>query len=143
MCMVYFLGCDFNAPLSPRWAEKKPAFYIGIPSQDEIDRVRTKLPHTHIRYLGSHEGCGCGFRSELNGYLVQREGEEAQVEAADHAALVAYLKALPREGRPAQIFGCWNGDETEAIAHQRECAIEELAAPEFAFRERELITLRS
>ena len=142
MCMVYFLGSDSEVPRTPAWDENHPAFYVGDPSADEMKLVREKLPHQHIRFLGSHEGCGCGFRCEHDGFLFGREGEEAFVEASDHIALVVYLRSLPSQERPMQIFGCWSGDEGEEVAYRRECTIAELGSPTFAFREREVITLR-
>jgi len=140
--MVYYLGCDSLFPCLPAWDEKNPAFHVDTLTKENEQRVRSKLPHEHIYYLGSHEGCGCGFRSESDGFLLAREGDDARAEAEDQAALAAFLAAIPRKGRAMQIFGCWSGDELEPIAFRRECEIRDLATQTFAFREREIITLR-
>ena len=143
MCMLFYLGCDYDAPCKPAWNEQAPAFHVRNVSADVLPRVRTQLPHAHLRYLGSRESCGCGFRSEYILTSMDRDAARLLAEAADHAALVAYLKPIPKWKRPMQILGCWAGDETEAVIYRRDCTISELASPEFAFREREIIALRT
>jgi hypothetical protein len=140
--MVYYLGCNGDAPLMPKWNKASPAFYVDEVDHDVSKSVRAKLPHSCIRYLGSHQGCGCGFRSERDGILIVTEGDDAIAESADHASLVMYLKNLPPEISSAQIFGCWSGDEGEELDHHRECVVDELGGSEFAFREREIVVVK-
>lgn len=142
MCMVYYLGTDADVALSPAWKEAAPAFYASEPSEDELAKLRGKLPHNHIINLGSHEGCGCGFRRLYDGVFVSQEVEEEKRTRADHMGLVAFLSAIPASSRANQIFGCWSGDEGEPAQHFRECSPADLGVDDFAFQERELITLR-
>jgi hypothetical protein len=149
--MTYYLGCECDAPLTEAWSSTSPGFYVSEPQSIEAAAVLAALHHhlsfPTIRFLGSRSGCGCGFRCSLPGFIEPIDPtnaeciEKAVKQQADHDALVAYLRSLPEQRRPMQIYGCWAGDESIAPEHFRTSSIAELASPDFAFRERELITL--
>jgi hypothetical protein len=140
MCMVYYLGTDGEAPLTGPWIKESPAFYVTNVDTTVSEHVKKKLPHRRLLYLGSHEGCGCGFRSYRDGYLMEGGAEEKDV-VADHAALAAYLEELPPSENPIQIFGCWSGDESYPVEYIRDIAPSDIIDPQFGFREREILTL--
>lgn len=140
--MVLYLGCDCDAPRTAEWSQESPSFHVVDVPGDVLEAVRQKLPHQHLRYVGSHEGCGCGFRREMDGVPIIKEGDEAVAEAYDHSELVRYLMTLAKQDRHVQIFGCWSGDEGQPIAYQRDCSVQELCGREFMFRELEIITLK-
>lgn len=142
MCMIYFLGCEGDAPLTAPWSEASPSFYVAQPESHQAERVRAHLPFPCIRSLGAHTGCGCGFRCDWAG-PVDTDPEETAAAQADHDALARYLSGLPPQRRRMQIYGCWYGDEAKRPEHHRSISIAELASPEFVFHERELITLTS
>jgi hypothetical protein len=140
--MTYYLGCQRDAPLTAAWSSTSPGFYVSEPQVVDVAAVlatvRQHLPFPIIRCLGSHSGCGCGFRNQAAGF-VKTDPEGIATQQADHEALAAYLRALPQQS--LQIFVCWAGDENVPPEHSRTCSIAELASPDFIFRERELITL--
>lgn len=140
--MVYYLGSECEAPLTAPWSGDSPGFHVTEPRECDLG-VRQNLPFPCVRYLGARTGCGCGFRRDRGGYIDTDPDnlEEARATQADHDSLVAYLRALPPQSRPMQIFACWSGDERHPPEHFRSCSIAELASPTFGFRERELITL--
>ena len=88
------LGTDGDAPLTSPWSKDAPAFYVAHIDGPESEHVKKKLPHRRLVYLGSHEGCGCGFRSYRDGFLMGGDAEDRDV-IANHAALAGYLEALP------------------------------------------------
>lgn len=142
MCMVYYLGTDGDAPLTPSWNKETPAFHVSGVDGPEREHVKKKLSHSHLVYLGSHEGCGCGFRSYRDGFLMEGDAEEKDTEA-DHVGLAEYLQSLPPSERPIQIFGCWSGDESEPVEHIRDLSPADVLDPSFGFRERELLTVKN
>lgn len=142
MCMTYYLGCQRDAPLTAAYSTTSPVFYVSEPQVVDVAAVlatvRQHLPFPIIRCLGSHTGCGCGFRNDGFG-VVSMNPEDIAARQADHEALAAYLRALPQQS--LQIYICWAGDEAVPPEHFRTCSIAELASPDFIFHERELITL--
>ncbi len=139
--MVYYLGTDGAAPLTSPWSKTAPAFHVADLDGPESEHVKKKLPHRRLVYLGSHEGCGCGFRNYRDGYLMAGDAEEKDV-LADHEALAAYLSALSPSASPIQIFGCWSGDESDPVEHFRDISPLDVLDPKFGFREREILTLK-
>jgi hypothetical protein len=136
MCNVYYLGSDSDLPILGS-ADSK-AFHVKELNSYEMV-VRKNLTFKHVRYLGSHQGCGCGFRNEGNAYPVT-ESDQAATQA-DHDSLVAYLLSLPIQQRPMQIFSCWSGGEELPPEYFNTYRIADLARPTFAFSiGRELIT---
>jgi hypothetical protein len=140
--MVYNLGSETDASLTASWSEASPVFHVSEPRECELV-VRQHLPFSSVRYIGAHTGCGCGFRRSHAGYIDADpdDADENAAAQADHEALVAYLRAMPIQPRPMQIYGCWSGDESLPPEHFRTCAISQLVSSDFGFQERELITL--
>jgi hypothetical protein len=100
----------------------------GYQSVEEVpagEPVRSRFSLPHVAYVGSHEGCGCGFNSELAwegfetqdalaGLLEALEPEErARFDAGQWSRLQlrALVEGALADG-PVEVFGCWAGDET-------------------------------
>jgi hypothetical protein len=140
MCMVYFLGASISTPLIA-FDETDARFNVGEPAPEEM-AVQRHLATPHVRYVGSHTSCGCGFRCDAFGDPHARREDAAETQA-DHEALASYLGSLPADAQPIRIFGCWSGDEAEAPEHVRSCTVDDIRAPDFTFRQNELITITS
>ncbi len=136
--MACFLGASIDTPLVA-FNEADARFHVSEPTAEEMIAQR-HLATPHVRYVGSHTDCGCGFRCEALGDPALR-AEGAADTQADHEAFATYLNRLPAEAHPVRIFGCWSGDEAEPPEHFRSCAADDIRAPDFTFRERELITI--
>jgi hypothetical protein len=138
MCMAYFLGTSVDTPLIA-FDETDARFNVGEPTPEEMVAQR-HLATPHVRYVGSHTSCGCGFRCDAFGDPHARREDAADTQA-DHEALASYLGSLPAAAQPIRIFGCWSGDEADPPEHFRSCTAEEIRGPDFTFREKELITI--
>jgi hypothetical protein len=137
MCNVYYLGSDSELPIFG--SADANEFHVKELNSFEM-AVRKNLPFKYVRYLGSHQGCGCGFRNESNS-VPESDSARAAIQAT-HDALVAYLLSLPVPQRPMQIFNCWSGGEGLPPEYFNTYRIADLAQPDFAFSiPRELITL--
>src|SRR3979490_2605557 len=62
MCLALYIAASKPLPVIP-WDSKKPTFHV-IPLPESMADVRKLLPHPHIYYVGSHEGCSCAFNYE-------------------------------------------------------------------------------
>ncbi len=138
--MMIYLAADVPLPLVP-WDEEEPGFHVDEISETE-EGVRAQFQKAHVVYVGSHEGCGCGFQ-----YGKWPEGTHEPSELAlcqaSKAALAEYLsEQAGRVGR-IELFACWDGDQEAIPEHQRSLAPAELAKPEFFFLEKELIAVGS
>ena len=106
--------------------------YVGEVEPGAPVRNRFTLPLVY--YVGSHEGCGCGFNSDdlawqgfeldtvadmqplLEGFLDQ-ERTEFLAEQGSRLYLKDQLLSLLAESDVAEVFSCWAGGESDpAIA---------------------------
>jgi len=87
--------------------------------------VRARLAAAHVTYVGSHEGCGCGYNSDdlasqgiddvvdamaLLDAMTTDEREAFLAEQRSRARLRALVCAALANG-PVEIYACWAGDE--------------------------------
>jgi hypothetical protein len=136
--MVYYLGTSSDVPLIP-FDERAPALNVTEVEPAEEQAVRGHLASPYAHYIGSSTSCGCNFRCDAFGDpYAQKDAADVQ---ADHEALATYLESLPREADPIRIFSSWSGDESIAPEHSRSCPVDDLRAPDFTFREGELINV--
>jgi hypothetical protein len=61
MCFALFLGTRTPAPLIP-FSRKRPAFFTELAAGERVPPPGA-LTLPHVTYVGSDEGCGCGFRN--------------------------------------------------------------------------------
>jgi hypothetical protein len=135
MCMVVYIASRSPLPLVP-WRSDAPAFNVTALSE-HTERVRRHFALPHVVCAGSHTSCGCGF-NEGRGYPDPEDDPKERAAALESSAQLA---RFVREHRVEQVFSCWSGDEGEEQAFTRRVAPEALVADDFAFRERELLTI--
>lgn len=136
MCLVVYVASRSPLPLVP-WQEDAPAFNVTDVTRHE-ELVRRVLSLPHVRQAGSHTRCGCGFNEGREHVEVYADPQ------ADRAAALESSLRLARyvlEHHVQQIYSCWSGDEGEARSSERRLSADDLAAEDFFFRERELLTI--
>ena len=132
--MVLYAGSD--APL-PRiaWDPGAPAFHVAD-LDEAVAPVRSHFAHPHVAYVGSHEGCGCGF--QLGEHAGFEDPEDVSRKRATLARLADYLDLRLDEGCSIAIYACWSGDESQSPEHRRTLTTHDLRGESFWFLEREL-----
>lgn len=134
MCMVAYIGSRVPLPLVP-WRDDAPGFNVTELTEHEVV-VAHHLSLPHLRQAGSHTSCGCGFNEGRQYPEVYDDAASERVMALESSAkLVRYV----RENRVEQIYSCWSGEEAQPREHERWIRVEDLVAPDFFFRERELL----
>lgn len=139
--MVFYLGADVIPPLIP-WNESSPGFHVTTVGDAE-SIVAKHFSKQHIRYIGSREGCGCGFRSGEYWSFEDawEDSDEVSEYQRDHDALYEYVKSLVNPEAAVELFGCWSGDEKEPVQQRFEIAVNDLSRRDFVFLERGLFTV--
>lgn len=118
---------------TPPGSDPDPA--LGYACVEEVAAeapVRKRFSSLHVVYVGSHEGCGCGFESngldfdgvestevalELLGAMTETEQAEFLAEQRSRAWLRAMVESARADG-PVELFACWAGDEGEPALHE-------------------------
>jgi hypothetical protein len=129
MCWQLFLASDKELPRI-EWDEAVPAFNTSELSDVE-ERVKIQFLQPYVIYLGSHEGCSCGFFSE---YKKQEE---------DRKELAKYLRKTLDAGATLEIFLCWQGGEVKPQTARKKLTPEDFRETEFPLKENEFATIVS
>lgn len=147
MCFVLYLGTDQPVRTIP-WDDRNPK--LNTQDLTELDAgVARHFEAAHVKYLGSDQGCGCGFRhvSYQNGEWPEESmigfehytGEDQQpAQEQLHAFLKEQLAYVDR----VELYGCWDGEFMEPSAGTAELPLDRILDHDFYFRERFGYTIR-
>lgn len=135
MCLMLYIATTVEVPL-----RNLPNLSI-----EEIEQSRTivrewlSLPH--VRYIGSHSGCSCGFPSiqsavpieYFDGILVETNEREKDLRSVN--ALLELIRPLVRSGGEVQLYPVWDLEEHKPPTGIIEWQIESLEGEKFFFHE--------
>ena len=137
MCWTLYLGTNVKLPIIeldrnlPRFNARHLEYYeLG---------VKSRITMPDVLYLGSDQGCGCGFRHALldrkEWYPIVEEDREA-IESIqkNHQDLLEYILSYVNSG-PIEIYGCWNGVVNDSIRSVEEINVKVIIDKGFYFKE--------
>jgi hypothetical protein len=136
MCWEVFLGSDIELP-HVEWEEASPAFNTQKLSDGE-ERVRIQFSLPHVIYLGSHDGCSCGFFGEGDD-----EPEDQNQRNEDAKKLSNYLSQALKAEAKLEMFLCWQGGEVDPQVSRKQLMPEDFLLPGFPLKENEFATIVS
>jgi hypothetical protein len=137
MCWTLYISTTIKLPLI-EWDSNQPRFNARKLKVDELAIV-SRFTMPEVVYLGSDQGCGCGFRHALlagkEWYpIVEEDNDTMEVIQKNHEDLYQYLTDNVKSGF-IEIYGCWNGDITDSIDCVDEISIKDLTDKDFYFKE--------
>lgn len=127
MCLALYIASFKPLPVIP-WNPKKPAFHV-VDLPESMGAVRKLLPHPHVYYVGSHEGCSCAFNyeHELKSVLELRD----------------YLRKALAVSDEIEGFSCRPGQEQLNVKHSVTISPSGVALPEFFLQDGQRLVFRS
>jgi len=134
MCLAAYLASDIPLPLIDL-TQEKPSFHVKELTAAK-EPVITQFEKPYIYYLGSHEGCGCGFFKTGNDWDTLRQAQD------NYTQLVSYLKKVQSPGFRIQIFACWDGDEDTEPEFRKQVDLQQLTNKNFEFKVGTLYEIR-
>ncbi|MCM2372390.1 hypothetical protein [Aporhodopirellula aestuarii] len=134
MCLVLYLASNGKLPAID-WDASAPSFYV-TPNDPAASNAAAQFTKTNLAYVGSDNGCGCGFRAEHD-YAID-DPEQLASKTDNQRRLHDYLVACLSEEGSVELFSCWSGDESLPREHERTVKISELLSEDFFFLERQL-----
>lgn len=133
MCLMLWVAAEHPIPLVTLENPQTPDPVSGYHCVDDVApdaAVRARFTLPHVRYVASHEGCGCGYNSGGLGWegfervadatpmldaMTDDEREKFSAEQGSRARLRAIVEDALARGA-VEVFGCWDGDEVEVTA---------------------------
>lgn len=139
MCLVLYMASDRIRPTIP-WDEANPSFHVRDDDPD-APRTRRQFSKPNIYYLGSDEGCGCGFPREHD--ISLEDSEKAESKAANIKRLHDYLSECLHDEASVELYSCWSGDEDSGPDFKRVVSIDDILKRNFHFSEKQLTTVET
>ena len=141
MCLAFYIAADTEPPLVA-WNEAAPGF--NVTSVEEHERVVTKhLTKVHLRYLGAHTGCSCGFGYGLTSSDDPEDLEEDRCGRESVASLRRYIEGMLAVTDAVELYACWEGDWEEPCESRREVTPDYFGGDAFELRQREHLLVRA
>jgi hypothetical protein len=141
MCFVLYIGANVILPEVPVNENN-----LGIHTEclNENDAaVASHFSTRNVIYLGSTQGCGCGFRHALlesNGNewmpVVYEKDEDMADDQINMLGLHNYLRHFIDNGEKVELYGIWDGDYNEKPLSKQELLLADLLKTTFYLKER-------
>lgn len=126
MCLAVYLASSTEVrPIA--WNTAAPAFYLEPVLAGQPVRQQFSLPFVY--YVGSHQGCGCGFSKD------GEVGAERDLCQANYTALGRTIREATADGSKAELFTCWEGDQSDQPESIQSVTPSEIEAPAFQLQE--------
>jgi hypothetical protein len=136
MCWALYLGSDIELS-HVEWNEAAPAFNTQVLSESE-ERVRVQFSLPHVIYVGSRDGCSCGFFGESDDETV-----DVNQRNEDISKLSRYLLQGLQAGAKLEMFLCWEGGEVDPQVTRKELTPKDFLSAGFPLNENEFATIVS
>ena len=135
--MMLYIASEKELPRLGPWSAGMDLSVEALLSIDD-EPVRRQLGAGHLYYLGSDQGCGCGFNAEIDaatGHPHRRQSSRSRT------ALQAYLTEHLPKSTVVRLFSCWDGDQSLPIEFQDRITTHDLVTSAWRYREHELLEL--
>lgn len=134
MCLAVYIASDADLPLIP-WDDQNPEFnVVPIPGGEEL--VRAQFTKSNVAYVGSYEGCSCGFVIDPDD-----PGWDDEERARSVRQLGDYIDELLCFGT-VELYACWNGDEGDDPVSRIEVTRDHFRTPKFWFEKKQFLTIK-
>ncbi len=108
MCMMVYIGADNELPIIEYQGEISSICTRKLNDAYTDDRfAKENLTKEYKYYIGSWQGCGCGFRFDMNCEGFSSEGNERGKQSVQ--SLFDYIKTYVKNNN-CELLSFWAGD---------------------------------
>jgi hypothetical protein len=132
---MLYLASENSLPVE-KFEDCNPTFYVEK-FKTLFNAMNITFNKKHIYYVGSDEGCSCGFKLEVD--CKHQEDLVNEQKKSNQIALHNYLKKCLEFEETVELYGIYNGDEGQRVVSEREVSVNELLKDDFYFIEKELL----
>jgi len=140
MCFVLYVASRSKPPLIG-FRPEAPALNTKE-LNEHTQSVRDKFTLPHVVYVGSDQGCGCGFRFLLREQVADADlifSDDVEADPSrqrNQQQLRDFLLEKFKDEPFVELFGCWSGDEAQPAEFNDEIPLQRIVDLRFSFRER-------
>jgi hypothetical protein len=130
MCLAVYLATQAAIPVI-EWKKEAPAFYLERVAKGQAVRKQFSLPLVY--YVGTHEGCSCGFLKD------GEVGDDLERCQENYRSFGLSIRSALAQGSMVQVFSCWEGDQGVRPKSIEWVTAHHIEAPDFEFEELHLL----
>ncbi|MDP4145468.1 MAG: hypothetical protein Q8936_13445 [Bacillota bacterium] len=147
MCMMLYTASDVKLPLVPAGQQDYQPIYVDELSEYNLD-VKKQFTKKYVYYIGSYQGCGCGFSygqydiedKEVNESFIEIFNAEQEKRKRSVRELFNYITNNLKNVSEIELYSCWAGNEKNTSKHKLHISLANLSLPnKFSFEEDQLI----
>lgn len=144
--MTLYIGSEQKLPIIP-WDKGCPGFHTTELDEREA-AILQKISLPNILYVGSDQGCGCGFRHvllEKGEWLVYEDEDSEAIEESqkNQEALYKYIRSYVDKNKTVEMYGCWEDEFDKPSEAIEELNVDDLLRYDFYFKERGLYRIKN
>jgi hypothetical protein len=144
MCKMLYVAAVQPLPLIS-WQPSNPGFWVRELKEAEAG-VRQQFSKPYVYYVGSHQGCGCGFAYgiwPIGPASPFAESERAEAEAGRESVrrLSEYLAHVVADG-PIELYACWDEEQECEPAKRGVITSADIGGSAFQFEDSQFLTVR-
>ena len=144
MCFCLYVGTEVPVPTIPYDNNDRKLNTEDLNEHEKMVAIHFTKPHH--KYIGSDEGCGCGFRNVWfsdGGWpeesMIGEENYTGEREQPNHQQLYDFLKEILATNQDIELYGCW--DISEPTEGQTILQLSAILDMQFYFRDRYKYTI--
>ncbi len=141
MCFTLYIAS--NASIPNILFNKERRSLHTHPLTDYDSAIAAVFNESNVKYLGSSQQCGCGFRHlsyQNDGwpeeYLISINPEFGAESSDEHEALHEFLLCKFGTCDRIELYGCWDGDFNLPPARHETINVDDIPRSDFFFRDR-------
>jgi hypothetical protein len=142
--MAIYISTDKPIPTIPY--DEKNRMLNTEDVTDSEETFKNIFSKSNIKYVGSDQGCGCGFRHAIihnDNWLDVVDDDETAFDNSNHINFVDLITKSNEDGKTFEILACWEGDQNEPILYRETIKLADILNTDFHFKERGLYTVRT
>lgn len=112
MCLAVYISTDQHIQTIP-WNNDVPSLFITDTNNRDHYKVENQFTLAQVYYIGSHEGCGCGFIFNENDPEYLEEKADLQLRIDSVSKLVSLIESVLSKSASVEIFACYEGSQSE------------------------------
>lgn len=104
MCYFVYIATDEVLETSS-FVPNETLLYLEKPSENELEGLIEKFSKKNIYYVGSDQGCSCGFL-----YEIDEDFEDDENDKDSPQKLIDFITELTKN-QDIELYCCWSGEE--------------------------------
>jgi hypothetical protein len=119
-----------------KWEKENPCMFITDLEDSDLGVLCWNDGKKNIYYIGSSQGCGCGWRSPDYDFIDMNDGKERlELENRKNDRLDLYTLLQSMDFINSYIIICWEGDQYRDIEETVKLSIAQIKDVDYSFKE--------